>query len=137
MKHTKTLFALLAVLALTAIVACQKEDNNPVQPQTDTHLLSFVGTAWEGQMVNPTFEDTYWDETMVFLSDTSVLMFRRAIFEGELTGARTINTTYHFDGISSGTIFKDEAIPFHYDTIDDTPTITIEDYYPHVFHEMK
>ena len=137
MKHTKPLFALLAVLTLTVTVACQKEENNPVQPQTDMHLLSFVGTVWEGQMVNPTFEETYWDETMVFLSDTSVLMFRRAIFEGELTGARTINTTYHFDGISSGTIFKDEAIPFHYDTIDNTPTITIEDYYPHVFHEVK
>ncbi|MBR1549414.1 MAG: hypothetical protein IJ634_02130 [Bacteroidales bacterium] len=133
MKHhsIKIITAFFAVLTLAATVACQKEEDG--NPAPGTHVFSLVGTAWDGRMVNPTFEDTYWDETMVFLSDTNVLLFRRAFFEGELTGARTINTTYCFDGSGSGTIFRDEAIPFHYDTLDNVPAITIEDYYPHVF----
>lgn len=137
MKHTKPLFALLALgaMLLTATVGCEKE-NATVQPSDNDGKISLLHTAWQGRMVNPTFEDTYWEEELVFLSDSTALLFRKAIFEGELTGARTIQTTYTFDGVSSGTIFGDECKSFLYETVDDTLTLTIEDYYPHVFHLM-
>lgn len=132
----KSLAALiLGVTLLTAIVGCEKE-NDTVQPNDNDSKVSLVHTAWHGRMVNPTFDDTYWEEELVFMSDSTALLFRKSIFEGELTGARTIETIYTFDGVSSGTIFGNENTPFCYKTINDTLTLTIEDYYPHVFHPM-
>lgn len=147
MKRTIKFFVtLLIVSALTlSFSSCEKENNNEpasttdtVQPNDNDGKVSLVHTAWHGRMVNPTFDETYWDEELVFMSDSTALLFRRAIFEGELTGARTIETTYTFDGVSSGTIFGDENTQFRYETISDTLTLTltIEDYYPHVFHPM-
>ena len=133
----------LSAMLLTATVGCEKENNNEpagttdtVQPSDNDGKVSLVHTAWHGRMVNTTFDDTYWEEDLVFMSDSTALLFRKSIFEGELTGARTIETTYTFDGVSSGTIFGDENTPFSYETINDTLTLTIEDYYPHVFHPM-
>ena len=125
----------MGAMLLTATVGCEKE-NVPIQPSDNDGKVSLVHTAWQGRMVNTTFDDTYWEEELVFMSDSTALLFRKAIFEGELTGARTIETTYTFDGVSSGTIFGDENTPFSYETINDTLTLTIEDYYPHVFHPM-
>ena len=138
MQHhiIKSLAAIaLGAMLLTATFGCEKE-NTPVQPNDNDGKISLAHTAWQGRMENPTFDDTYWEEELVFMSDSIALLFRKAIFEGELTGARTIETTYTFDGVSSGTIFGDEGIPFHYETMGDTLTLTIEDYYPHVFHPM-
>ena len=133
---TKSLAVLaLGAMLLTATVGCEKE-NDPVLPNDNDGKVSLVHTAWHGRMVNTTFDDTYWEEDLVFMSDSTALLFRKSIFEGELTGARTIETTYTFDGVSSGTIFGDENTPFSYETINDTLTLTIEDYYPHVFHPM-
>ena len=135
-KVHRTIFTLaLGAMLLTATVGCEKE-NDPIQPSDNDGKVSLVHTAWQGRMVNTTFDDTYWEEELVFMSDSTALLFRKAIFEGELTGARTIETTYTFDGVSSGTIFGDENTPFSYETINDTLTLTIEDYYPHVFHPM-
>ena len=123
-KVHRTFFTLaLGAMLLTATVGCEKE-NDPIQPSDNDGKVSLVHTAWQGRMVNTTFDDS------------TALLFRKAIFEGELTGARTIETTYTFDGVSSGTIFGDENTTFSYETINDTLTLTIEDYYPHVFHPM-
>ena len=133
-RHILKSFAIFALGAMLA-VGCEKEDA-PVQPSDNDGKVSLVHTAWHGRMVNPTFDDTYWEEELVFMSDSTALLFRKAIFEGELTGARTIETTYIFDGVSSGTIFGDEGTPFRYETTD-TLTLTIEDYYLHVFHPLN
>ena len=138
MKHTiiKSLAVLaLGAMLLAATVGCEKENDTILLNDTDGEI-SLVHTAWHGRMVNPMFEDSYWEEELIFMSDSTAFLFRKAIFEGELTGARTIETTYTFDGVSSGTIFGDENTPFNYETINDTLTLTIEDYYPHVFHPM-
>ena len=127
----------LVILAFGAMLltGCEKE-NDQIQPSDNYGKVSLVHTAWHGRMVNPMFEDSYWEEELIFMSDSTALLFRKAIFEGELTGARTIKTVYTFDGVSSGTIFGDENTLFNYETINDTLTLTIEDYYPHLFHPM-
>lgn len=135
MMAMKKIVLVFAIVILAVFSSCAKEES-PKPTESSPNTISLVGSVWEGRMVNPTFEDTYWDETMTFVTDSTVLVFRRAFFEGELTGARTINTIYYFDGKSSGTIFKDETIPFSYDTIDGEITLTILDYYPHVFHKL-
>ena len=134
---THHIIKILSVLALGAMLltGCEKE-NDPIQPNDNGTKVSLAHTAWHGRMVNPTLQDTYWEEELVFMSDSTALLFLKAIYEGELTGARTIETTYTFDGVSSGSIFGDENIPFSYETINDTLTLTIEDYYPHVFHPI-
>lgn len=137
MKRTTKFFATLLTATALALSfsSCEKE-NDTVQPSDNDGKISLVHTAWQGRMVNPTFDDTYWEEELVFMSDSTALLFRKAIFEDELTGARTIETFYTFDGVSSGTIFRDENTPFRYETTNGTLTLTIEDYYPHVFHPM-
>lgn len=92
MQHhiIKSLAAIaFGAMMLTATVGCEKE-NTPVQPNDNDGKISLAHTAWQGRMENPTFDDTYWEEELVFMSDSIALLFRKAIFEGELTGARTI-----------------------------------------------
>lgn len=124
-------FAILLVTA-TMMAACGKDEIGE-----NDGKISLIHTAWSGKMVNTLFEDTYWEEELIFMSDSTALLFRTAIFEDELSGSRTIQTTYTFDGVSSGSIFGDENIPFRYEIINDTLTLTIEDYFPHIFHPME
>lgn len=136
MKKIVIMFCVTCILAFSS---CQKEEINEVPDQPFPAKISLDNTAWEGKMVNSNFADTYWEETLVFMSDTIALLFRKAIYEGELTGARTIETNYSFDGVKDGVIFKEDGFggtDFTYDTINGEITLTILDYYPHIFHKL-
>ncbi len=87
-------FAILLVTA-TMMAACGKDEIGE-----NDGKISLIHTAWSGKMVNTLFEDTYWEEELIFMSDSTALLFRTAIFEDELSGSRTIQTTYTFDGVS-------------------------------------
>jgi len=135
----KRIVILFCIAYLLAFSSCQKENINEVPDQPFPAKISLVNTAWEGRMVNTNIADTYWDEILVFMSDTTALLFRKAIYEGELTGARTMETNYSFDGVKEGIIFKEDGFggtDFTYDTINGEITLTILDYYPHIFHKL-
>ncbi len=78
----KKIVILFCIAYLLAFSSCQKENINEVPDQPFPAKISLVNTAWEGRMVNANIADTYWDETLVFMSDTTALLFRKAIYEG-------------------------------------------------------
>ena len=139
MKHTKTLFALLAVLTLTATVACQKEENEASTGNTDTvptdtiptppepETFSLTGTAW--MMV----QDEWWTSTMHVI-DTSIWRFQTdstGIFsehfiynDNDPYGVETYPMIYSFDASTlTGTLYGYEyPLEFTYHPEDTTLT---------------
>lgn len=109
MKHSKPIFALMAALALTATVACQKEDNEDPTGPTDTlptdtiptpGQFSLVGTSWMA------INDEWWSSSMhvidtsiwQFLTDTGGTIYEHYLYnDDDPYGGETYSMTYTFD----------------------------------------
>ena len=108
MQHTKTLFALLAVLALTAIVACQKEKDEVPSGNTDTvptdtiptpdpQPMSLVGTTWEGVKEDGGYTDK---SVLHFITDSTGTEYTWLGSDNQTLMEATCDIVYHFDGLA-------------------------------------
>ena len=129
MKHVKTLFALLAVLALTVSVACQKETEDSTGHSFDdvpsAEAFSLTGTAW--MMV----QDEWWTPSMHvidtsiwrFLTDSTGIINEHTIYnDDDPYGVETYPMSYTFDATTlTGVLYGyEEPLEFTYHSADTT-----------------
>ena len=138
MKHTKTLFALLAVLA-TMAVSCQKEKTENHQSEIpENQSVSFVNTHWNAHLsftetVSGSPVEFEFELSMTFYSDSTGLIEQTTI--KPFNDVAQFSFTYDFDGISTGNLYQTNMYgqQLHpmillYEKDEETITLTRDDY---------